>query len=245
MGGNAGSAGGNGGAGNMGGSAGSVSTGGTGNSGGAGGSTSTATCLTGATHPPSSMLITDFSDAVASTGGNFNFGSSKGQPGGTALYSSSGSSGTLSVVSGGLTFQGSVTAPTTSNMYPYSGFTVFVDGPACVNAAVYTGVSFVISGSGTCNVVFTFEDKEHVPTSADSMRGACTGMCYAGVFSIAVSSSLTTMKMPFSATPTTPGSPATLVDSMNLTGVQWQLGQASTATSACSETLTITNVSFY
>jgi hypothetical protein len=191
-------------------------------------------------------LITDFSDAKASTTstGNYTFGSAAGQMGGTSLFSSS-TNGTLSTGSGGLTFKGTVAAPTTANMYPYTGLVVFLNGPNCVNASSYTGVSFTISGSGTCNVVFSFVDKEHTAAADDAMRGSCTGTCYAGQFSLTVPSSPTSVKMPFSGTPTTPGMPAAAVDSMNLTGVEWQLGQASTATSTCMETLTITNVSFY
>ncbi len=131
-------------------------------------------------------------------------------------------------------------------MYPYNGLVVYVNGPACVNAATYTGVSFTISGSGTCNVVFSFGDKEHTTAAADAMRGACTGTsCYASQFALTVSASPATVKMPFAGTPTTAGMPVATVDAGNLTGVQFQLGEASTATTSCMETLTITNVSFY
>jgi hypothetical protein len=190
------------------------------------------------------MLITDFSDAVTTSGGNYNFGSSKGQLGGTSLFPAG--MGTLTTGSGGLTYKGTVPAPTASNMYPNAGVVVFINGPGCVNASASTGVSFTISGSGTCQVVFAFGDKEHTTAASDPMRGTCTASsCYAGQFSVTVSATPTTVKMPFSGTPTNMGSPPTMVDTMNMTGVQWQLGQASTATTACMETLTITNVSFY
>jgi hypothetical protein len=222
-------------------------TGGTSSS-GTGGTGSTATsCVDGETNPPSMKLITDFSDAVASSGGNYNFGSSAGQLGGTSTFISTGSMATLSTGTGGLTFKGTVAAPTTANMYPYSGVTVFINGPGCVNASAYTGVSFTISGSvGTCNVVFAFGDKEHTTAASDPMRGTCTASsCYAGQYSLTVSGTATTVKMPFATAPTSMGSPATAVDTMNLTGVQFQLGQATTATSTCMATLTITNISFY
>src|SRR5579871_2330413 len=104
-----------------GGRGGSTSTGGTSGTGG-----TTLDCLQGATTPPTSSLITNFSDAMPdpSHAGEYLFGTVSGEPGGTARYAS-GTIGTFSLSSGELTYGTTVEAPTASDMFPYSGFAVY------------------------------------------------------------------------------------------------------------------------
>jgi hypothetical protein len=216
--------------------------------GGAGGSSAPSTCIMGDSPQPSSALITNFSDAMASptSTGDFTFGSSgaaAGMMGGTALFSSS-ATGTLSVSGGVLTFMATVATPTAAVMYPFNGFVVFVNGPACVNANAYTGVSFTYSSTGTCSVFFDFGDADHTATSSDPDRGTCTGIaCYGSQFAVTGSG---TIKMPFAGTPSNPGMPTAMVDAAKFTGVQWQLQPASsTATTSCTGTVTVGDISFY
>jgi len=58
-----------------------------------------------------------------------------------------------------------------------------------------------------------------------------------------VTSTATTIQVPF--TGPTGGSPATAIDPKNLTGVQWQLSNSNTATTTCTGTITVDNVTFY
>ena len=69
-------------------------------------------------------------------------------------------------------------AGTGNDMYPYSGFVVYINGPACVDASQYTGVSFSIKGDpGMCGLVFSFNDAEHgVATTTPRARFAQLGL---------------------------------------------------------------------
>ena len=209
---------------------------------GTGGSSSASNCIMGQSNPPMNKLITNFTDAVAATGGTYTFGSTAGDTGGTSLFaSSSATKGTLSLVSGGgITFTASVPAMSTADMYPDNGFVVYVNGPGCLNASTYTGVSFTMTTTGTCNFIFSFGDSEHIKASDDPDRGTCAAAnCYASQYSV---TSATTM-VTFAQTATTLGSPATMVDPLKVTGVQWQMAGAAGA--ACTGTLTVKNISFF
>ena len=209
---------------------------------GTGGSSSASNCIMGQSNPPMNKLITNFTDAVAATGGTYTFGSTAGDTGGTSLFaSSSATKGTLSLVSGGgITFTASVPAMSTADMYPDNGFVVYVNGPGCLNASTYTGVSFTMTTTGTCNFIFSFGDSEHIKASDDPDRGSCVAAnCYASQYSV---TSATTM-VSFAQTATNLGSPATLADPAKFTGVQWQMAGAAGA--ACSGTITVKNISFF
>jgi hypothetical protein len=201
------------------------------------------TCISGTATTPTMALITDFSDAVpdASNPGDFKFGTTAGELGGTSLFSSS-TVGTLTLTGGALTFAATVAAPSAANMYPYSGFVVYTNGPSCINASAYSGVSFTISGlMGTCSVVFSFGDSDHTTPASDPMRGACTATsCYASQFAVTAS----TTSVAFGATPDTPGQPVATVDQAKFTGVQWQFKPATGSTAGCTGSMTVDNIKF-
>ena len=141
--------------------------------GAAGTGTTATTCIDGLSTAPQQPLITDFSDAVVDGTGEIKFGSSAvSAQGGTSLFAS-GTKGTLAVTGEALKFSGMVDAPTTAQMYPYNGFSLYVNGPGCVNANSYTGISFKISAlTGTCPLEFGFSDSAHTLPSSDSARGS-------------------------------------------------------------------------
>lgn len=207
------------------------------------GGTTTTTCIAGGSTSPAHALITDFSDATSDGTGNYSFGSTSGDPGGTALFAS-GTKGTLSLSGGALTFTATVPEPTAGVMYPFSGFVLFLDGPACVNATSYTGVKFTISAlTGACTVVFSFNDSEHTMASDDPNRGTCpaTATCYGSQFAVTAATSM----VPFGATPSNAGQPTATVDAGKLMGVEWQFEPMSGSTTGCTGSITVDNISFY
>jgi alpha-tubulin suppressor-like RCC1 family protein len=218
-------------------------TGAGGAAGGGGPDAGAATCVNGATITPTTPLITDFSDAVPGTDypGEFTFGSTSGEVGSTGRIAS-GTVGTLSLTNGALNFAAAVEAPTTSVMYPYNGVGLFFGGFACVDASQYTGVAFTISGiAGTCQVVFSFVDANHL-AATDPSRGLCdASTCFPSVFSV---TSSTTM-VAFNATPMTAGEPTATVDVAKLAGVQWELELPSGSTTGCTGSITLDNIEFY
>jgi hypothetical protein len=237
------------------GTGGSTGTGGahTGGSTGTGGSgtagTGAVVCGTGTTTPPTAALITDFSDAAAPDGGTskLTFGTATTVQGGVSTFQNPASTpGTVSLSSGALAYTATVSAAGTgADAYPYSGFVVYINGPACVDASQYTGVSFSISGNlGTCGLVFSFNDAEHGVT-ADDPRFIGPSGSYAPQDNIAsmVSATAATVQVPF--TGPSGGSPASAPDPANITGVQWQLSNSNTATAACTGSITVDNVTFY
>jgi hypothetical protein len=237
------------------GAAGTTGAGGAAGKGGAGGSQGTAgatgsggstlTCLQGASSPPVASLITDFSDATPdpSHAGQFVYGASGGVTGGTATYAS-GTLGTLSLSGGALTYTATVEAASSSDPYPYSGFTVFIAGPACVNATGYSGVAFTMSVTGSCKNLFMFSDATHLTPTNDPARGSCSAspaQCYASQFLV----SSATTSVAFGATPTVVGMPTQAVDTGRLTGVQWQFSLPDGATTGCSGSFTVDNIRFF
>jgi len=141
-----------------------------------------------------------------------------------------------------LNFMTTVEAPSSSVMYPYNGFVVYIDGPGCTDASAYSGVSFTISGDiGTCTLVFSFGYSEDLAASSDSARGSCSvSSCYPSQFAITTSST----SVLFSATPTGAGQPVAAVDKAKITGVQFQLAPASMATTSCTANITVGNIKF-
>jgi hypothetical protein len=201
-----------------------------------------ANCAMGLTTPPPSATITDFSDAVADpiSPGNYRYGAGTTVHGGTATFAS-GTLGTLSLAGGALTFSASIEATSGTNQYAWNGFAVYIDGPACVNASAYTGVSFSLSSlTGTCALDFVFSDADHSPPSDDADRGIClAASCLNPHYPITAS----TMMVPFNATPGIAGVPATSPNRAKLTGVQFIFKPPSAA--ACSGSVTVDNVKLY
>jgi hypothetical protein len=239
-----------------GGTTGSAGTTGTGGLTGAAGTTGTggvgADCVHNLTMTPAMALITDFSDTAAGTAPIvFTYGGTGRVMGGATTFKNPASpAGTLAVSGGAATFTAMVSmgGGTTAgaDQYPYNGFVIYINGPACTDATAYSGVSFKISGSlGTCALVFSFNDSEHTTVASDAMRGVAADGSYSPQFTIPaamVGATAMTVTVPF--TSPTGGSPATAVDKTKITGVQWQFGQANTATTACSANITIDDVTF-
>jgi hypothetical protein len=230
-------------------------TGGTGT--GSGGTAGTAgsagpACGTGTTAPPAATLITDFSDASGKDGGAanaFTFGTATTVQGGTTTFQNPASSpGVVTLSGGAVTYAATVSLPGTGgDAYPYSGMVVYINGPSCVDASQHAGVSFSIKGDlGTCGLVFSFNDAEHGAMGTADPRFTGVSGSYAPQYSIPaamVTSTAATIMVPW--TGPSGGSPATPVDPMNLTGVQWQLSNSNTATATCTGTITIDDVKFY
>jgi hypothetical protein len=146
----------------------------------------------------------------------------------------------------------------------YQGFGIYFNGNSagtdCVDASSYTGVQFDLSGTLTgtgCQMVFSINDSEHgVSGGTDPKAGGPAGS-YAPQLAITaaqITSTSTTIKVPFTGTGSPAfsngaASPATAVDPMKLTGVQWQMavpiasGDASGA--ECDWNVNIANVKFY
>ncbi len=156
----------------------------------------------------------------------------------------------------------------------YQGFGIYMNGNAagteCVNGSSYTGIQFDLSGSLTgtgCAMVFSINDSEHADSTVlkdptmpslgpnDPKAGGPAGS-YAPQLAITasqISSTVTTIKVPFTGTgsPAFSGgaaSPATAVDPMKLTGVQWQMAvpvASDGGATECVWNLNIANVKFY
>jgi len=93
-------------------------------------------------------------------------------------------------------------------------------------------------------VYFEFNDSEHTLQMNDTSRGTCQGSsatCYPSAFSVTSGHN----RIAFTATPPIGGSPTATVDARKLIGVQWQMQLPSTATTACTGSLTLDNISFY
>jgi hypothetical protein len=211
---------------------------GTGNT-GVGNASGATTCVMGLSTVPQYALITDFSDATDDSG-EVKFGSqAMSAQGGTSRFAS-GTKGTLALTAGALKFTGTVEAPTTANMYPYNGFSLYVNGPGCMDASSYTGITFKISGlTGTCTLEFGFSDSAHTLSSSDADRGSAASGAYAAGYAVTAS----TTGVNFGTAATSPGSPTTAVDPKKLIGIQFQFKPASsTATTSCMGSFTLDDV---
>jgi hypothetical protein len=207
--------------------------------GAAGSGTTATTCIEGLSTAPQQALITDFSDAVLDGTGEVKFGSSTASAqGGTSTFSS-GTKGTLAVTGGALKFTAMVDAPTTTVMYPYNGFSLYVNGPGCVNASSYTGISFKITDlTGTCPLEFGFSDSAHTLPTADPARGSAPAGSYAAGYTVTAS----TTSVSFATTPASAGSPAALVDPKKLIGIQFQFKPMGTM--ACTGSFTLDDIKY-
>jgi hypothetical protein len=237
------------------GSGGSSSSGGSngsgGSSSGSGGATTTVGC--GMSDVPGGADIATFSSAdggLASMFGTFVYGDTP-QP-------------TFTIGTGMVTVTDNVA---TSAKNHYQGFGIYMNGNAtgtdCVDASSYTGVQFDLSGSLTgtgCAMVFSINDSEHAdmtinPTMPDLKAGGPAGS-YApqlAITSSQITTAVQTIKVPFTGTGSPAfangaASPATAVDPMKLTGLQWQLAtpiMSDGGAAECDWNITLANVKFY
>ncbi len=219
------------------GSAGTTGGGGSGGSGGGGGATGTLGCQV-SDLPMGAPTIADF----ASVDG--------GAPvlpiGGTFAYPSAG--GPVATVTAGAWH---ITDTTTSMTAPqYRGVGIYFNGNAagtnCVDGTAYTGVQFDISGTvgGTgCSAQYSTNDSAHSNNATD-VKGSGDSSVYAPQASLTVTSTVTTVMMPFTGTGApSGGNPALAIAKEKLTGVQWQFTTAASGT--CMVDITIDNVKFY
>jgi hypothetical protein len=204
-------------------------------------------CTAGATVAPISALITDFSDAVPDpvAPGEFRYGGTTPSRvhGGTARFSNAASPrGTLTVANDALTFGATLSTPTASgpDQFPYNGFALYIDGPACVDARAYSRVAFILTGNlGTCGLQFAFAYAEDVTNASDSARGTCTtASCFSSQFAITTS----TASVGFADSPTVLGMPLSVPDKARLTGIEFEF--ITTGASGCTASITVTNIRF-
>jgi hypothetical protein len=227
---------------------GGTSTGGSsgGASGGSGGSTAAVGCQMSA-NPPSAT-IADFATLDGGTpvipiGGVFTYAG--GAAGAVAP--------TASVANGAW----HVTLNSTAmDMPQYVGVGIYFngnsDGTDCVDATTYTGIQFDLTGTigGTgCTAQYSTNDSEHSDSTKLNADGTPVDKkasgpmnAYAPQAPLTVPTGSATVMMPF--TTPTGGSPATAIDKMKLTGVQWQFTVPMT-TGGCMVDITIDNVKFY
>ena len=217
-----------------------------GGSGGGGGASQPASgCAVSDLPPPPAPLIADFAsvDGGASIpiGGTFAYAS----PDGVAVKP------TATVTNGG--WHITLTAPGLATDPQYVGVGIYFNGNAngtdCVDATQYTGIKFDVSGSimGTgCTAQYSTNDSAHSAASATDPKAGGPAGSYAPQKALTVSSTVTTVMMPFAgADAPSGGSPATGIDKAKLTGAQWQFSIAAGTTNACMVDLIIDNVSFY
>jgi hypothetical protein len=227
------------------GSAGTLGNGGNGGSGGGGGASAAVGCITSELAPNPAPIIADFTsvDGGASIpiGGTFTYASPTGAVAPTATVTAGGWHIVLN-------------APGMATASQYIGVGIYFNGnaagDACIDGTPYTGIKFDISGTvaGTmCSVQYATNDSGHadaVANPSDKKAGGPAGS-YAPQAAVTVSSTVTTMMVPFVGGSLGTGSPATPIDKSKLTGVQWQFTVGPGATSACMVDLVIDNVSFY
>jgi hypothetical protein len=119
----------------------------------------------------------------------------------------------------------------------------------CVDATVFTGVQFMLSGTVTgtgCDITFGVVDIEHQPPTNDP-RGTAPAGSYAAKLVLAPTAAATMVQVPFTGTTAPPlgsGSPATAIDRATLLSVQWGF-DVPMGTATCVADITIDNVAFY
>ena len=219
---------------------GSTGTGGTGTgTGGAAG----ATVGCAASDAPASADIASFSSAdggISALFGTFNYGDTP-KP-------------TFTIGTGMVNVMDTVQVSAAAH---YQGFGIYFNGNTagtdCLDGHTYTGVQFDLSGSlmGTgCTMQFSILDSEHADiTASTDPKSAGPKGSYAPqlqITSAQLTSTSTTIKVPY----TTPagGSPSSAVDTMKLTGVQWQLSVPAAIDGGATEcvwNINLANVKFY
>jgi hypothetical protein len=182
--------------------------------------------------PPSSALITG---SIASpVGGTFTF-SAPGLAAPTVL-TTAGSDGSLQSLQ--------VTATPGVSLDPanaFSGFGLFFTAPACLDAALFDGVQFTVSGDlGTCSLnVFLVPSEDNAV--ANGPFGTCAATSCVGPFSMPVGTG--TNLIHFSDLGG--GSPDATLDPTALNDIGWTLDVPTDGVTApCSASFTIADVAF-
>ena len=122
----------------------------------------------------------------------------------------------------------------------FAGFGLTFISPPCLDARVFTGVRFTVSGDlGTCGLQFGV-----IPSEDSSVANTPFGACVAGDNCIPPASGpigIGTTVLPFSVM--TGGSPLATPDPAALTGVQWTLTAPAGGT-GCQANITVSDVAF-
>jgi hypothetical protein len=188
--------------------------------------------------PPEGSLIADFTSAAIAIGGTYTYASPSGLDGPGAT-----------IENGAL----HITAMTMGQAdTQYWGVGIYFNGnPSgtdCIDATVFTGVRFDVSGTiaGTgCTAQYSTNDSAHTSNAVD-LKGSGDSTSYAPQATLMVSSTVTTVMFPFNGTGApTGGSPPIAVDKARLTGVQWQFTTPMGLENSCVVDITIDNVRFF
>ena len=213
--------------------------------GGAGGGAATVGCQ--ASDAPASADIATFATAdggVASMAGTFVYGDTP--------------TPTFTVANGAMVMD---TVQLSAKNH-YQGFGVYLNGNAagtdCTDASAYTGIQFDLSGSLTgtgCTMQFSINDSEHQDstTAGTDKKPSGPAGSYAPQLQIGamLSSTVTTVKVPFTGTGAPTAGAAVdpvAIDPTKITGVQWQMSTpvaADGGPTECVWNFTVANVKFY
>jgi hypothetical protein len=150
---------------------------------------------------------------------------------------------TLTADGAGIQITGGFVPPLDGN---WEGAGLFFDGASCIDASMYTGVQFDLSGDlGSCALAFGASFSGDLSHADDPERGSCAGTdstCYGPLASVA--SGATLIKVPFSSL--TGGAPVAKLDPATIVEVEWELSAPTGADGgSCSANFTVENVAFY
>jgi hypothetical protein len=188
--------------------------------------------------------ITDFTNfSPTATGGSW--GDPMSLTGGTFLYQGTGDA--PAIVFDATAANPSLGITATVPAGSYAGFG-FYFGPACVDASMYTGLTFTMGGAlGGAAAVMQLQTDEDYPVDITNMKGHCPGTFSSGC---GFPSANLTVANPGVATPIPfatfmGGKPMATVDPQKLVGIQWQFNcPATDAGTECDVSITLDDVHF-
>ena len=91
------------------------------------------------------------------------------------------------------------------------------------------------------------DDSSHGNSASDPREGTLSSYSPQLVITTMVTSTKATVQVPFNDASFANGSPAFagMIDSMDITGIQWQFQNSSTATAACTGWITVDDIKSY
>lgn len=206
---------------------------GTGGAGGGAGFTCTGT-------KPTSALITEFGDLVASatSAGQFTF--TLGVPGGTFAYQT----GDLTVT------DASMALNVKGTVKNYDGFGLYTN--TCTDASSYTGVSFSIKGNAGAGGKLNFRVQTNSNTAIDAVnkKGTCKPVdaansypdCHPSAVDIPVTAEAKTVEVKFADL--MGGVPVAAVDGKDIVGLEWSFAWAGPTDTMYAVDVTLDDVKF-
>jgi hypothetical protein len=182
---------------------------------GAGGAGSTTAC---AGTKPASALITQFDDLVANPMSTGQFTFMAGVPGGTFAYQA----GVFMVTDAAKALN------VKGNVKTYDGFGVYTT--TCMDASMYTGISFNIKGNAGPSGMMTFKVQTNATTPVDlvNKKGTCVvpagtadswPLCHPSSFVVPVTAGGAVVEVKFSQL--VDGVPVAVVDGKDIVGLEW------------------------